>query len=129
MGNETHENLLREIFLTQIINKVCNEALFIHACVTLDFKRENGSKRFGVYFYCFSDNCCRATAGGNGSDPHLNPTTRSVIPSTNDGSISERIPTSNKICSLIPYLKHCGDLVWCLLGRTLTLCKRIISYP
>ena len=44
-------------------------------------------------------------------------------------SISERIqfPTSNKICPLIPYLKHCGDLVWCMLGRTLTLCKRTVT--
>ena len=49
-----------------------------------------------------------------------------IIPSTTC-SISERIPTSNKICSLIPYLKHCGDLVWCMLGRMLTLCKRIVT--
>ena len=49
--------------------------LFIHAHVTLkyfNFKRENEFKRFAVYFYWFSDNCCRAIAGGNGSDPHLN---------------------------------------------------------
>ena len=49
--------------------------LFIHAHVTLkyfNFKRENEFKRFAVYFYWFSDNCCRTTAGGNGSDPHLN---------------------------------------------------------
>ena len=43
-------------------------------------------------------------------------------------SISERIPTSNKICSLIPYLKHCGDLVWCMFGRMLTLCQRIVTH-
>ena len=73
MGNETHENLLHKNFLTQIINKVCNEVLFIHVTLeNFNFKMENGFKRFAVYFYCFSDNCCRATAGGNGSDPHLN---------------------------------------------------------
>ena len=48
---------------------------FIHAHVTLEyfnFEREKRFKRFSVrYFYCFSDNCCRATAVGNGSDPHL----------------------------------------------------------
>ena len=36
--------------------------LFIHARVTLEyfsFKRENVFKRFVIYFYCFSDNCCR----------------------------------------------------------------------
>ena len=38
-----------------------------------------------------------------------------IIPSTTR-SISERIPTSNKIFSLIPYLKQCGDLVWWMLG-------------
>ena len=26
---------------------------------------EDEFKRFAVYFYCFSDNCSRATAGGN----------------------------------------------------------------
>ena len=75
MGNGTHKNLLHGKFLIQIINKVCNEISFIHAHVTLEyfnFKRENGFKRFAVYFYCFSDNCCQGTAGGNGSDPHLN---------------------------------------------------------
>ena len=74
MGNGTHENLLYEKFLTQIVNKVSNEVLFIHAYVTLEyfnFKRENGFKRFAVNFYCFIDNCCRATAGGNGSNSHL----------------------------------------------------------
>ena len=57
------------------MNKVCNEVLFIHARVTLEyfnFKRENRFKRVAVYFCCFSNNCCRVTAGGNGSDPHLN---------------------------------------------------------
>ena len=78
MGNETHENLLHEQFLTRIvINKVCNEALFIHVHVTLEyfnFERENRFKRFAVYFYCFRDNCCRviSAAVGNGSNPHLN---------------------------------------------------------
>ena len=45
MGSETHENLLDEKFLTRIINKLCNEVLFIHARVTLEyfnFKRDNG---------------------------------------------------------------------------------------
>ena len=37
MGNETDENLLHEKFLTRIIYKVCNEALFIHARVTLKY--------------------------------------------------------------------------------------------
>ena len=49
--------------------------LFIHVRVTLEyfnFKRENEFKRFVVYFHCFSDNCCRATAGGNEINPHLN---------------------------------------------------------
>ena len=49
--------------------------LFIHTHVTLkyfNFKRENEFERFDVYFYCFSDNCCRATAGGNEIDPYLN---------------------------------------------------------
>ena len=44
MGNGTHENLLHEQFLTRIINKLCNEVLFIHAHVTLEyfnFEREN----------------------------------------------------------------------------------------
>ena len=101
---------------------------FIYTCTcNTNFERENRLKRFAVYFYCFSDNCCRVTAGGNGSDPHLYESSRSVIPSTNDGSISERIPTSNKICSLIPYLKHCGYLVWSMLGRMLTHCKRIVT--
>ena len=75
MGNGTHKNLLHKQFLTQIINKVCNAALFIHAQVTLEyfnFVRENKFKRFAVYFYCFRDNCCRAIAVGNGSNPHLN---------------------------------------------------------
>ena len=42
--------------------------LFIHARVTLEyfnFKTENELERFVVYFYCFSDNCCRVTARGN----------------------------------------------------------------
>ena len=81
-------------------------------------------KRFAVYSYCFSDNCCQATAGGNGSDPHLNMIV-TIIPSTTR-SISERIPTSNKTCLLIPYLKHRGDLVWCMLS-VLTLCKRTVT--
>ena len=75
MDNGTHQNLLHEKILTRIINKVCIEVLFIHAHVTLEyfnFKRENGFKRIAVYFYCFGDNYCRATAEGNGSDPHLN---------------------------------------------------------
>ena len=57
MGNGTHKNLLHEKFLTRIINKVCNEVLFIHAHVTLEyfnFQRENGFKRFAVYFYCLN---------------------------------------------------------------------------
>ena len=78
MGNETHKNLLHEKFLTRIINKVCKEALFIHTRVTLEyfnFKRENVIKRFGVYLYCFSNNCmlpsdCWRKLPGN--DPHLN---------------------------------------------------------
>ena len=49
-----------------------------------------------------------------------------IIPSTTR-SISKHIPTSNKICSLIPYLKHCGHLVWCTLGCMLTLLKRIVT--
>ena len=55
VGNGTYENLLHEQFLTLImeliINKVCNEALFIHAHVTLEyfnFERENRFKRFAV---------------------------------------------------------------------------------
>ena len=42
--------------------------LIVHARITLEyfnFKRENEFKRFVVYFYCFSGNCCRATVGGN----------------------------------------------------------------
>ena len=49
--------------------------LFIHARVTLkhfSFKRENEFKSFVIYFHCFSDNCCLATAGGNGINPHMN---------------------------------------------------------
>ena len=49
--------------------------LFIHACVTLEYfnlNRENDFERLVVYFYCFSDNCCRVTAGGNKIAPHLN---------------------------------------------------------
>ena len=49
MGNGTHENLLDEKFLTQIINKVVMQWSFIytymHAHATLEyfnFKRENG---------------------------------------------------------------------------------------
>ena len=75
---------------------VCNEVLFIHAHVTLEyfnFKRENRFKRFAVYFYCFSDNFCQATAGGNGSDPHggMIWIIMIILPSTTH-SISERIP-------------------------------------
>ena len=69
MGNETHENLLHEKFLTQIINKVCEEALFIHARVTLEyfnFKRENVFKSLVSTFIASAITaCCRATAGGN----------------------------------------------------------------
>ena len=49
--------------------------LFIHACVTLEyfnFKSENEFKKFIVCFYCFSYNCCKATARGNEFNPHLN---------------------------------------------------------
>ena len=53
------------------------------------------------------------------TDAHLNPVSTC--------SISECIPTSNKIFPLIPYLKHCGDLVWCMLRHMLTLCKRTIT--
>ena len=66
MGNETHGNLLHKNILTWIINKLCNKLLFIHASVTLEyfnFKRENEFERFVIYLYCFSDNCCRMTAG------------------------------------------------------------------
>ena len=52
MGNGTHKNLLHECFLTRIINKVCNEVLFVHAHVALEyfnFKRENGFKKFAAY--------------------------------------------------------------------------------
>ena len=99
-------------------------SLFIHAHVTLEyfnFERENRFKRFVVYFYCFSDNCCQAIAGRNGTDPH--PSFVTIMSMTH--SISERIP---KICSLIPYLKCFGDLVWCMLGCMLTLCKRIVTH-
>ena len=72
--------------------------------------------------------CCRATAGGNGPGAIHIWIITTVIPSITR-SISERIPTSNKIFPLIPYLKQCGDLVWWMLGRMLTLCKRIVSYP
>ena len=42
-------------------------------------------------------------------------------------SLSKFQTISNKICSLIPYPKHCDSyLVWCVLGRMLTLCKTII---
>ena len=44
--------------------------LFIHARVILEYfnfesLRENEFEMFAIYFYCFSDNCCRATTGGN----------------------------------------------------------------
>ena len=39
------------------------------------------------------------------------------------GSISERIPTLDKVCLLLPHLKHYGDLVW----HTLTLYERVIQ--
>ena len=52
-------------------------------------------------------------------------TSNTIIPSTTR-LISERIPTSNKTCLLIPYLKHRGDLVWCMLS-VLTLCKRTVT--
>ena len=42
MGNAIHENLLHENFLTRIINKVCNEVLFIHAHVTLEYLTSKG---------------------------------------------------------------------------------------
>ena len=46
---------------------------FIYTCTCItNFERENTFKRFAIYFYCFSDNCCRAIAVGNGSDPHMN---------------------------------------------------------
>ena len=49
--------------------------LYYTCTVTLEyfnFKRENEFERFVVCFYCFSDNCCWATAGGNEIDPQLN---------------------------------------------------------
>ena len=51
---------------------------FIYACTcnirknTLTSKGRIDLKGFAVYFYCFSDNCSRASAGGNESDSHLN---------------------------------------------------------
>ena len=106
-------------FLMWIINKVRNEVIinFIHARVTLEyfnFKTENEYERFVVYFYCFSDNCCRATAGGNEIDPHLNRHNHSF-----KGSLNLWAHSYFK-CLLIPHPKHCGDLVW----HMLTLCKR-----
>ena len=32
-----------------------------------------------------------------------------------------------RVNSYHAYLKHCGDLVWCMLGRMLTLCKRTVT--
>ena len=65
MDNETHEN-----FLTRIINKMCKEALFLHARVTLEyfnFKRENEFKGLvSTSIASAITACCRATAGGNG---------------------------------------------------------------
>ena len=77
-----------------------------------NFKRENEFKRFVVFFHCFSDNCCRATAGGNEIDPHQS--SHHLF----KGSL-ELWAHSHLWCPLIPYPKHCGDLVW----RMLTLCK------
>ena len=58
-----------KIYYTKIFNmnnkQGAHWSLFIHACVTLEyfnFKRENEFERFVVYFYCFNDNCCWATA-------------------------------------------------------------------
>ena len=91
--------------------------LFIHARVTLkyfNFKRENKFKICVVYFYCFSDNCCRAVVGGNEIDPHLNHHDHSFK------GLLDLWAHSYFNCSLIPHPKHCGDLVW----HMLTLCKK-----
>ena len=93
--------------------------LFIYACVTLEyfnFKRENEFKSFVVYFYCFSNNCCRAATGGNEIGPHPNRPGHSHL---FKGSLDLWVHSYFK-CLLIPHPKHCGDGVW----RMLTLCKR-----
>ena len=119
MGNGTHENLLHEKILTQIINKVYNKVLFIQAHVTVEyfnFQRENRFKRFAVYFCCLNSVITAAKRLLEEMET-IHIWIFMIIPSTTR-SISERIPTSNKIWSLIPYLKHCGGPVWRMLGRT-----------
>ena len=76
---------------------------FIHACITLEyfnFKRENEFKRFVVYFYCFSDNFCWATAGGSEIGLHLN-----CHGHLFKGSLDLWVHSYFK-CSLIPHPKH-----------------------
>ena len=99
--------------------------IFIHAHATLTSKGRIDSK--GLLSTSIASVITAAERLLEEWERSTSESSRSVIPSTNDGSISERIPTSNKICSLISYLKHCGDLVWCMLGRMLTLCKRIVT--
>ena len=69
-------------------------------------------KRFVVYFYCFmsSNNCYWATAGGSEGYAYLilHDHLFSCLQFLN-------IPTSDKVYSLLPHPKHCGDLVWCAL--------------
>ena len=83
--------------------------LFIHARVTLEyfnFKRENEFERFVVYFYCFSNNCCQATAEEMKSI-HI---WIIMIIRQFKGSLDLWVHSYFKY-SLIPHPKHCGDLV------------------
>ena len=96
--------------------------LFIHTHVTLEyfnFKRENGFKRFAVYLTVAKRLLEEMAA--------IHIWIITIIPSATR-SISECIPTTNKIYPLIPYLKHCGDLVWCMPWHMLTLCKRTVTH-
>ena len=90
--------------------------LFIHAHVTLEylnFKKDTKFKRFTIYFLPID--CWKKRKRSTSES------SRSF--SLTAHSISECIPTSNKICTLIPHPKHCGDLVW----HMLILCKRAIT--
>ena len=91
--------------------------LFIHAHVTLEyfnFKKETKFKRFTVYF--LPSDCWKKRKRSTSES--------SQSFSLTACSISECIPTSNKICTLIPHPKHCDDLVW----HMLTLYKRAITH-
>ena len=95
----------------------------MHAHVILHFNFERENKFKALLFTCIALPITIADQLEMGVI-HISIIT--IIPSTTC-SISECIPNSNKICSLISYLKKSGDLVWCMLGHILTLCKRIIT--